>query len=330
MIRREFITLLGGAAVAWPLAAHAQQAEQMRKVGVLISGAADDPEYIERVRVLREAMAGFGWSEGKNMELFVRFGAGSAEQMRIDAAELVALRPDVIVGISTPVTNALAQATKSLPIIFLNVSDPVGSGFVQSFARPGGNLTGFSFFEPGMSGKCMELLKEIYPRLAEVSVPFNPRTAINSGYFLRSVQEAATALGITALATEIRDIAELNRAIEAAGTRANGGLLIVPDPFTVAHRKLIVSLAERLHIPAAYPFRVFVKDGGLLSYGADSLDQCRRAASYVDRVLRGAKVTDLPVQAPTKFELVINLKTAKALGLDVPLHMQQLADEVLE
>jgi putative ABC transport system substrate-binding protein len=329
MKRRDLITLLGGAA-AWPIAARAQRGERMRKVGVLIAGTADDPEYIERVQVLREAMAVLGWSEGKNMELFVRFGAASAQQMRIHAAELVALHPDVIFGESTPGTNALAQATKSLPIIFMGVSDPIGSGFIQSFARPGGNITGFSNFEPGMTGKCVEMLKEIYPRLSEISVPFNPRTAINSSYFLPAVQEAATALGITVAATETRDITELSRAIEAASARANGGLLIIPDPFAVGQRKLIISLAERLRIPTAYPLRFFVKDGGLLSYGADLNDQCRRAASYVDRVLRGAKVADLPVQAPTKFEFAINLKTANVLGLDVPATLLARADEVID
>jgi putative ABC transport system substrate-binding protein len=290
MKRREFITLLGGAAATWPLAARAQQPEQMRKIGVLMGFAESDRDGQAFVAAFREGLQKLGWVEGRNIRIDTRWAAGDTDSMQRFAKELVALQPDLILSHLTPTTTALLQHTRTIPIVFALVADPIGSGFVASFARPGGNVTGFIFTEPTMASKWLELLKEIAPRVTRVAMMFNPATA----------------------------------------TYANGSPISMPDSFADAHRVEIISLAARYRLPAVYPYRFFTELGGLLSYGIDVTDNFRRAATYADRILKGEKPSDLPVQAPVKFELAINLKTAKALGLDVPLFLQQRADEVIE
>ncbi len=331
MRRREFITLLGGAAAAWPLAARAQQPERMRRIGVLMAYAESDREGQACVAAFREGLQKLGWTEGRNIRIDTRWATpGDAEAMQRFAKELVALQPDLILSHNTPTTAALLQQTRTIPIIFANVSDPVGSGFVASFPRPGGNVTGFTNMEPTMAGKWLELLKEIAPRVNRVAFLFNPATAPYAEYYLNPFKAAAASFAVEAIAAPVRDTSELESVIAAQAREPNGGLIVMPDTFTTAHRAEITSLAARYRLPAVYPFRFFTELGGLLSYGNDLLDNFRRAATYADRILKGAKPSELPVQAPVKFELVINLKTAKALGLDVPLHLQQRADEVIE
>ena len=331
MRRREFITLLGGAAAAWPLAARAQQPERMRRIGVLMAYAESDREGQACVAAFREGLQKLGWAEGRNIRIDTRWATpGDAEAMQRFAKELVALQPDLILSQSTPTTAALLQQTRTIPIVFANVSDPVGSGFVASFPRPGGNVTGFTNIEPTMAGKWLELLKEIAPRVDRVAFLFNPATAPYAEYYLNPFKAAAASFAVEAIAAPVRDTSELESVVAAQAREPNGGLIVMPDTFTSAHRVEITSLAARYRLPAVYPFRFFTELGGLLSYGNDLPDNFRRAATYVDRILKGAKPSELPVQAPVKFELVINLKTAKALGLDVPLQLQQRADEVIE
>jgi len=328
--RREFITLIGGAA-AWPLAARAQQGERMRRIGVLMPLAADDPIGQARITALREGLEKLGWTEGRNIRIDTRWTTtGDVESMQRFTKELVALQPDLIVTQSTPITATLLQVTRTIPIVFALVADPVGSGFVASFAKPGGNVTGFVTIEPTMAGKWLELLKEIAPRVARVAFLFNPATATYFEYWLNPFKAAAVSFAVEAIPAPVRDSSELDTVIAEQARAPNGGLVVMPDTFTDTHRVEITSLAARYRLPAVYPYRQFTAVGGLLSYGDDLIDNFRRAPTYVDRILKGAKPSELPVQAPVKFELVINLKAAKALGLDVPPLLQQRADEVIE
>jgi putative ABC transport system substrate-binding protein len=331
MRRREFITLLGNAAAAWPLAARAQAPDQVRRIGVLMGFAESDREEQAFVAAFREELQKLGWAEGRNIRIDTRWATAlDAEARQRFAKELVALQPDLFLSRNTPTTAALLQQTQTIPIIFVNVSDPVGSGLVASFPRPGGNVTGFTNIEPTMAGKWLELLKEIAPRVNRVAFLFNPATAPYAEYYLNSFKAAAQSFAMEAIAAPVRDTSELESVITAQARAPNGGLIVMPDTFTSTHRAEITALAALHRLPVVYPFRFFTELGGLLSYGNDLIDDFRRAANYADRILRGAKPSELPVQFPVKFELVINLKTAKALGLDVPLHLQQRADGVIE
>jgi putative ABC transport system substrate-binding protein len=328
--RRDFIALLGGAA-AWPLAARAQPPGPMRRIGVLMGYPESDREARARFTAFREGLQKLGWAEGRNIRIDMRWGTpGDMAAIQRLAKELVALQPDLILSHVTPTTAALLQETRTIPIIFANVSDPVGSGFVASFARPGGNVTGFTNIEPTMAGKSLELLKEIAPRVNRVSFLFNPVTAPYAEYYLNPFKAAAASFAVEAIAAPVRDTSGLETTIAEQARAPNGGLIIITDSFMTAHRAEITSLVARYRLPAVYAYRAFVELGGLLSYGNDVLDSFQRAAGYADRILKGATPSELPVQAPVKFELVINMKTAKALGLDVPLHLQQRADEVIE
>jgi putative tryptophan/tyrosine transport system substrate-binding protein len=328
MKRRDFITLLGGAAAAWPLAARAQQRE-MRRIGVLMALASDDPEGQARLAAVAQGLQQSGWTVGQNVRVDYRWSGGNADNMRKYAAELVALAPDVILAHSSQAVAPLLQATRTVPIVFVAVSDPVGAGYVDSLARPGGNATGFLLWEYSIAGKWLELLKEIAPRVTRAAVL--RETAIAAGPALFGViQAAAPSLGVELRPVDVRDAGEIERAITAFAQGANGGLIVTGSTLAAIHRDLIVTLAARHKLPAVYFGRHFVTADGLMSYGPDFLDQFRRAAGYVDRILKGEKAADLPVQAPTKYELAINLKTAKALGLDVPPSLLARADEVIE
>jgi putative tryptophan/tyrosine transport system substrate-binding protein len=329
MRRREFITLLGGA-TAWPLAARAQQGERMRRIGVLMAVPENDHEYQAFLAAFREGLQKLGWAEGRNIRIDTRWAALDAEAMQRFAKELVALQPDLIVSQSTPTTASLLQQTRTIPIIFALVIDPIGSGFVASLPRPGGNVTGFIAMEGSLAGKWLELLKEIAPRVTRVAFLFNPATAPYAEYFLNPFKAAAASFAVEGIATPVRDSSELESVVAAQAREPNGGLIVMPESFLNTHRVEITSLAARYRLPAVYAFRFFTEFGGLLSYGNDFIDNYRRAATYVDRILKGEKPANLPVQAPTKYELVINLKTAKALDLDVSLRLQQRADEVIE
>jgi putative ABC transport system substrate-binding protein len=309
----------------------AQQGERMRRVGVLMAHAESDPEGQANVAAFREGLQKLGWMEGRNLQIDTRWAAAQVESIQRFAKELVALQPDLILSANTPTTAALLQQTRTISIIFANVSNPVGDGFLASLPRPGGNITGFTNLEATMAGKWVELLKEIAPRVARVAAVFNPGTAPGGGsYFLGPFEAAAASFRVEAIVAPVRDTSELESVVAAQARQPNTGLVVISDFFMIDHRVEVTSLATRYRLPAVYPFRMFTELGGLLSYGSDLIDNFRRAASYVDRVLRGEKPGELPVQAPVKFELVINLKTAKSLGLDVPLHLQQRADEVIE
>jgi putative tryptophan/tyrosine transport system substrate-binding protein len=325
--RRDFITLLGGAA-AWPLAARAQQGDRVRRIGVLMNLASDDPERQTRVTAFVQGLQQSGWSVGHNMRIDYRWGAGDAERFRKHAAELVALAPDVIL-VSGAAAVALQQITRTVPIVFANVSDPVALGLVENLARPGGNATGFAPAEFGISGKWLELLKEMAPRVRRVGILRDPTLPIGIGQF-GTIQGMAPSFGVEVKPIDVRDPGEIERAVSIFAREPNGGLIMTGSPAGAVHRKLVISLAARHRLPAVYGYRYFVMDGGLTSYGPDTIDQFRRAAGYVDRILNGEKPSDLPVQAPTKYELVINLKTAKALGLDIPPTLLATADEVIE
>jgi putative ABC transport system substrate-binding protein len=329
MQRRKFITLLGGAAAAWPLTARAQQPNRVRRIGVLIGTAESDFDGQNRLTALRKGMQELGWLDGQNVRIDVRWGA-SDDLTHGYAVEIVRLNPDVIVANGTPAAFAFKQQTQTIPVVFAQVTDPVGQGLVQNLARPGGNLTGFTNFEFSMGGKWLQLLKEIAPRLAHAAVLFHPPTAPYAGLFLGPIKEAARSLSVEVVTTPIHREADILGAIDACARNPNSGLMVIPSIFMTAHRELIVELAARSRVPGLYPFRYYVTSGGLMSYGIDGIDLFRHAAFYVDRILKGEKPGDLPVEQPTKFELVINLKTAKALGLDVPLFMQQRADEIIE
>ena len=332
MRRREFITLSGGAAATsllFPLAARAQQNERMRRIGVLMNLAAEDPETKARLAAFEQVLQRLGWTIGQNVRIDDRAAGGNTDKLRGYAAELVALAPDVILAQSSTAVALLLQATRSVPIVFADISDPVGAGFVDSLARPGGNATGFMLLEYSLSGKWLELLKEIVPRLTRAAVlrdPANPAATAQFG----SIQAMAPSLGVEVSPVSVRDAGEIERAVEAFARTANGGLIVTPSASVSVYHDLIIALAARHKLPAIYSFRSLVTRGGLLSYGPDTVDQFRSAAGYVDRILKGEKPADLPVQAPTKFELVINLKTAKALGLDVPTAVLARADEVIE
>ena len=329
MKRREFITLLGGAAVAWPLAARAQQPGKVRRIGVLTPFSENDPEVQARLAAFKRRLQDLGWTDGRNIRIDYRFTGENTERIRIGAGELVAVAPDVIVVYANPAVAALRQATRDIPIIFVQVSDPVGSGFVASLARPGGNITGFHNFETAIGGKWLEVLKEIAPGVRRVAVVHNPDVAVNVA-FLRAAEAASTSLGLTVTAAGVRAAADIESALTAFALEPNGGLIVMPNPINSTSRELIIALAARLGLPAIYPYPYYPTSGGLVSYGFDQIEQSWGAASYVDRILRGANPSELPVQLPTKYQLVINLKTAKALGLDVSLQLQQRADELIE
>jgi putative tryptophan/tyrosine transport system substrate-binding protein len=330
MRRREFVTLIGGAAVALPLGARAQQMERMRHVGVLINTADDDPETQIRIAAFQAAMEQFGWAQGRNVQIDYRWSVGDIERARTAASELLRLSPDIILSNATPATAVLRQATSTIPIVFVGVSEPVAQGFVNNLAHPGGNVTGFSFLEPSLGAKWLELLKDIAPHITRISIIFNPKTTPSAELFLQSVENAAKGFAVEPVMLPFDDLAAIEPTMTKAGREPDTGFIFPPDPFIVVHRKLIVELAARTRLPAIYSQRPFASEGGLISYGADPSDLFRRAASYVDRILRGEKPADLPVQQPTKFELVINLKTAKALGLTVPDRLIAVADEVIE
>ena len=323
MHRREFILLSLGAAVSWPLVARAQQPDRMRLVGVLMGYAEDDPDAQSEVAVFRDTLAKLGWTEGSNLRIEVRWGAG-------DADKLVDLRPDVILSQTTVVTDALARKTKTIPIVFVTVADPVASGFTTSLARPSGNITGFTAFEPTLGAKWVELLKEIAPRTMRVTLLLNEATGAPLQFFMPSIQAAASSLAVQVSTAPVHAKDEIEGVIAAQARNPGGGLIVMPSAFNVTNRGLIVALAARYGVPAIYFNRFFAEAGGLINYSPDFVEPFRKAPEYIDHILKGAKPADLPVQQPTKYELTINLKTAKALGLDVPLHLQQLADKVIE
>jgi putative tryptophan/tyrosine transport system substrate-binding protein len=327
--RRDFIALLGGA-TAWPMVARAQPGESMRRIGVLIASAADDSVFQARVAAFQQGLAQLGWTDGRNLRLDIRWGTTNADDLRRHAAELAALAPDVLVAATGTATTApLLQATRSVPIVFVIVIDPVGAGFVASLARPGGNATGFTMFEYGLSGKWLELLKQVAPGVTRAAVLRDPTIASGIGQFA-AIQAVAPSLGVELSPIDARDAFEIEQTVTAFAGFGNSGLIVTPSAVANRHRDLIATLAIRHHLPAVCGSRPYVAAGGLISYGPDLIDQYRRAAGYVDRILKGEKPADLPVQAPTKYELVINLKTAKALGLTVPDSLLARADEVIE
>jgi ABC-type uncharacterized transport system substrate-binding protein len=331
MKRREFITLLGGAAAAWPRNLMAQRPDRVRRIGVLMELAASDAQARSNVAALQRTLRELGWLEGSNLGIDYRWAPDDAVLVWKFAKELVELRPDVIVAHSSPVVATLLGQTRNIPIVFVSISDPIGEGFVASFARPGGNVTGFTNFESSMTGKWVELLKDIAPELTRVSFVFNPQTAAGGGsYFLRPIDAAASTLKVKATMALVHDDDEIEAAFAALAREPGAGVILLPDIFTTAHHQLVIALAARYRVPSVYSYRFMVERGGLISYGVDINNLFERAATYVDRILKGAKPSDLPVQAPTKFELVINQKTAKALGLPVPDTLLARADEVIE
>ncbi len=332
MRRRDFITVIGGAAASWPLAAQAQQPEQIRRIGILMNVPADDPNGQAGIAAFRKVLQQIGWSDGSNVRIDTRFGANDVERDRKYAAELVALTPDVILAAGTLSVSALRRVTHNIPIVFVDVSDPVGAGLVDTLARPGGNVTGFMLFEYSSSGKWLELLKQIAPRLTRAAVlrdSANPAAIAQFG----AIQATASTLSVYVSPVDVRNASnggEIEHAVAAFARSANGGLIVTPSASTSVHRDLIITLAARHKLPAVYAFRFDVTGGGLISYGVDQVDQFRRAADYVNRILKGEKAGDLPVQAPTKYEMAINLKTAKALGLTIPPSLLAAANEVIE
>jgi putative ABC transport system substrate-binding protein len=332
MKRREFITLLGGAAAAWPLSVRAQQRDQMRRVGVLMNSAATDPTYQSYLAAFVQALRQLGWTEGQNLRIDIRWSAGDAGLARTYAAQLIGLLPDVILASSTTNLEVVRQATSTVPVVFLQVGDPVAQGFVASLRQPGGSLTGFSTFEFSMGGKWLDLLKEITPGLARVAVMFNPETSPQSKFFMPAVEAAASSLGVQAVVVPVRSIADIEPAFESFSRQPNGGVILPTDTFIRLRLKLIAELATHHRLPAISGYPDFPKEGGLMYYGTfiNTLDQFRGAATYVDRILKGAKPGDLPVQQADRYQFIINLKTAKALGLTVPLPLLGLADEVIE
>ena len=327
MRRRDFITLLGRVAISWPVAMHAQQSERMRRIGVLMNISADDPEAQSRMTAFVQGLQQSGWTDGRNIRIDTRWAAGDADRYHRYAEELLALAPDVILASATPSVQALQQATRTVPIVFANVGDPVGMGLVESVARPGGNTTGFSAFDLGFGAKWLELLKEIAPRLTRVAVL---RDLTIGPAQLSAIQAVAPSFGVELSPVGVRDADEIERTIAAFARSSNAGMIVTASTSALIHRRLIVMLAARHRLPAVYSYRYFATTGGLMSYGVNPIDMYRRAASYVDRILRGEKPADLPVQAPTKFEMAINMKTAKALGITMPASLVTRADEVIE
>jgi len=329
--RRQLLSLIGGVAAAWPLMARAQQGGPARRVGMLIGYAENDLETQARLAAFRQGLEHLGWSEGRNLRIDTRFAPEGPEQAQRLARELLALQPDVLVGNSTPATAALLHETRTIPIVFVGVSDPLGSGFVASITRPGGSATGFTNFEPSLIGKWLELLKEIAPFILRTAVIFNPKTAPGEGaFFMDPFEPIARSLHVEPIAARVNVPAEIEGVITTLARSPGGSLIVMPDAFTTVYRQLIILLAARHGLPAIYPYRYQAVDGGLLSYGVDTVDLLRRAAPYVDRILKGEKPAELPVQAPTKFELVINLNTARVLALEVPPTLLARADEVIE
>jgi putative tryptophan/tyrosine transport system substrate-binding protein len=330
MRRREFITLLGGTAAGWPLVAHAQQPERMRRIGIAEGLAADDVEAQARNAALLQGLQESGWTVGRNVRIDHRWNSTrDADQARRNVAELLALSPDVIIASGASNMAPLLQSTRTVPIVFVQLSDPVGAGFVETLARPGGNATGFTTFEYSMSGKWLELLKQIVPGLTRAAVIRDPTVTSGTGQFA-SIQAVAPSLGVEVRPIGLSDATEIERSVTAFARQANGGLIATTGARMIMHRDLIIKLAARHRLPAIYPYRYFVTDGGLISYGPDPTDPYRRAAGYVDRILKGEKPADMPVQAPTKYEIVINLKTAKALGISIPPTLLARTDEVIE
>jgi ABC-type uncharacterized transport system substrate-binding protein len=329
MRRREFITLLGGAVAAWPLAARAQESERVRRIGVLTSSSMQDLATQARFAALQQGLQQLGWTDGHNLRIDYRWAAGDADNLHRYAGELVKLGPDVIVANGSAAVALLLQATRAVPIVFTDVPDPIGAGFVDGMAKPGHNVTGFMLFEYGMSGKWLELLKQIAPDVTQVAVLRDPSMTAGVGQFA-AIQAVAPLMRIELRPFDVRDPPEIERALVSFAAGSNGGLIVTSSPSAARHRDLIVRLAARHRVPAVYSFRYYVTDGGLMSYGPDPIDPLRRVAGYVDRILKGEKPAELPVQAPIKYELVINLKTAKSLGLEVPPSLLARADEVIE
>jgi putative tryptophan/tyrosine transport system substrate-binding protein len=330
MRRREFITLVGSAAATWPLTVRAQQPNRMRLIGVLMGYAESDPGAQFELAVFRSALSKLGWTEGSSLRIELRWGAGDPDRTTTFAKELVGLRPDVILGQTTPVTDALGRETRTIPIVFVSVSDPIASGFAASLARPGGNVTGFALFESALGGKWVELLKEIAPRTVHMATLFNPATAPTFKVYMSSIQAAASSFSVQVRATPVHTKDEIEGVIAAQARDPGGGLIVMPDAFNTINRELIITLAAHYGVPAIYYRRIFTDSGGLASYGDDRAQLYRDAAEYIDRILNGAKPQDLPVRQPTKFEFVINLKVAKSLGLTVPPSLLTGADEVIE
>jgi len=328
--RRQFLTLIGGAAAAWPLAARAQQPDRMRLIGVLTFGMENDPAGQSRLAAFRGGLAKLGWTEGSNLRVELRWGGANPETFARYAAELVALGPEVILADSTPSTEALLRQTRTLPIVFVNVADPVGQGFVTSLAHPGGNVTGFSAFDASLAGKWLEMLTQITPPVARVAVLLNPATSPYAGLMLPAIEEAGPTFAVSVRVVPVNSDSEIEAIMAGLGREERAGLVVLPSVFTISHRDSIIALAARHRLPAVYSFPVFAVDGGLMSYGTDFVDLSRRSAAYVDRILKGDRPGDRPVQLPTKFETVINLKTAKALGITVPNTLLASADEVIE
>jgi putative tryptophan/tyrosine transport system substrate-binding protein len=330
MRRRQFISLVGGAAVSWPFTARAQQPDRMRVIGVLMGFGESDPSAQSLVAAFRAALGKLGWTEGSNLRIELRWGAADPNKIGTLAKELVDLRPDVLLGQSTPVIGALSRETRTIPIVFAIVADPIASGFAANLGHPGGNITGFTNADTAMGGKCVELLKEIAPRTERVALLFDPAIAPPLQFYMPSIQAAASSLAIQTSAAPVHAKDEIEGVIAAQARDPGGGLIVMPSVFNVTNRELISALAARYRVPAISVFRSFAESGGLMVYGSDFAEEFRQAAGYIDRILKGAKPADLPIQAPTKFEMIINLKTAKALGLKVPLQLLQIANEVIE
>ena len=330
MRRRAFITLLGGAAVAWPLAVRAQQSDRVRRIGVLLATGQKDPDTPNRIAAMRQALQSFGWNEGKNLWIDIRFGDGDTKLIQKHAVELVGSNPDAILVLGTVVVMALQQVTRSIPVVFVQVSDPVKAGFVSSLSHPGGNITGFTTYEYSMGGKWLEVLKDISPGVTRVLFLLNPENAAQWAGYTRAFDAVGLATGVRIVAGAVRDRDEIESVIDTFAREPDGGLLVPPDAITLVHQQLILRLAARYRLPAVYPYRAWAVNGGLLSYGIDVVDQFRRATSYINRILKGENPGDLPVQAPTEFKMVINLKTANALSITVPPTLLARADEVIE
>jgi putative ABC transport system substrate-binding protein len=330
MRRREFIGLLGGTAAGWPLAAHAQQPDRIRRLGVLMAIAESDVDAKKGIGILEQTLQELGWKVGATIRIDYRWGNGDPDRIQALAKELVDLGPNVLVGHSTPSAKGLLKQTHSVPIVFLTVTDPMGQGLVSSLSRPGGNITGFSVFEFSLGTKWLETLKQITPNIRRVVAFFNPDTAPYYELYLRSINAGTSSLGIESIAVQVHNVTDIENAIRKVGSEPNSGLFVLPDSHNVVHRKRIIELAAQYRLPAIYYFRYFATDGGLISYGPDEMDLFRRTAGYVDQILKGSNPGDLPVQQPTKFELVINLKTAKALGIAVPQSLVVAADDVIE